>query len=297
LKEAVAYASFPLPMPQARESLPPATVQVSVFVPTSIEAVWIALTRRDEIRRWFGDLSDDLKLAGTVRLDFGDGDFFEIDNVELQARTALRYQWRFLGTGPRNTIAWSIGSEKGGVRVTVTDCEVSRSTATVEELSLGWTDFLRRLQVYCASGQNTRYTWRRQFDGSIELPASAEASARCLLQHAQSLSWLPWSGGLEPGTVVQISDGRKPEHFWIEDVFGPSPLVLRFKLGCSQWLAPTPCEIAIQTRPCGSLLVVSQGDWGDISADDGERSAQRHRFGELWIHALRQAAVLVADRC
>lgn len=297
MKEAVAYPAFPLPMPQAGTGLPRGTVQVSVFVPAACESVWTAITRRDHIRKWFGDISDDLKSSGTFRLDFGDGDFFEIDNIELQPKSALRHQWRFLGTGPRNAIAWSIEPDNGGVRVTVTDREDSRSAATVEELTEGWTDFLRRLQVYIASGQNTRYTWRRQFDGSIELAAPAKAAAGRLLGSDDRLAWLPWSGGVVSEALVRIGDSREPNQFWIRDVIRPSPLALKFALGCSQWQAATPCEIAIQPRPSGSLLVVSQADWEDISADDAERSVQRHRFGELWIEALRRAATLVAVQC
>src|SRR5216684_4233774 len=126
MKEAVAYASFPLPQPQAGTNLPPGMVQVSVFVPAPQHTVWAAVTRRDEIRNWFGDLSNNLKPGGAFRLDFGDGDFFEIMDVALDRPGVLQYRWRFLGTGPSNAIEWIIAPERDGVRVTVTDREPNR---------------------------------------------------------------------------------------------------------------------------------------------------------------------------
>jgi uncharacterized protein YndB with AHSA1/START domain len=295
MKESVPYASFPLAKPQAGTNLPSGTVQVSVFIPAPSDTVWTAITRRDEVRKWFGDLSADLKPGGAARLDFGDGDFFEIADAALDPPHILQYQWRFLGTGPSNTIEWLSVAEDGGVRLTVTDCEPDRTAAMVDELTEGWTDFLRRLQVHGASGQNTRYTWRRQFDGSVELAAEPEAAYALLFAAEGQARWLPWVGEIAHKARVSMIDDRKPNEFEIGDVERPTPLSLRFDFGCLQWHSRTSCELQIQPRLQGSLLVVSHGGWEGISDSENERGGERRRFGELWIEALRRAKMQAGD--
>jgi hypothetical protein len=92
-----------------------------------------------------------------------------------------------------------------------------------------------------------------------------------------------------------MTDDRKPKLFQIRKVDRPTPLALNFELGSAQWLLPTKCELQIQPRPQGSLLVVSQNGWEGISDNDAERGTQRQRFGELWIAALRQAKLRVSN--
>jgi uncharacterized protein YndB with AHSA1/START domain len=295
MNKSVAYASFPLQKPEAGANLPPGTVQVSASIPAPQDTVYAAVTQRDEVRKWFGDLSSDLKPGGTLRLNFGDADFFEITDVALNPPGTLQYRWRFLGTGPSNAIEWIIVPECGGVRVTVTDREPNRSAATVEELIEGWTDFLRRLQVYGATGQNTRYTWRRQFDGSIELPVGSEGAALELLADGGQDRWLPWTGKIAPGATVSMTDDRAPKLFQIRKVDRPAPLALTFEFGATQWQSFTKCKIQVQPWPQGSLLVVSQSGWEQISDNDAERGAQRQRFAELWIAALRRAKLRVSN--
>jgi uncharacterized protein YndB with AHSA1/START domain len=75
----------------SRMSLPPPApsragkgmAQVSVLVSASADVVWAALTERTAVARWFGDLSETLKPNCTCRLDFGDGDYFVIEDVVL----------------------------------------------------------------------------------------------------------------------------------------------------------------------------------------------------------------------
>ncbi len=275
--------------------LTPGTAQVSVLVPAAVVAVWAALTERDVVGRWFGDLSGTLTQGGANRLDFGDGDFFEIDDVVPEPPHRLSYQWRFLGTGPRNAIDWSIEPLKDQCRVTVTDAEASRTPAGVAEMIEGWTDFLQRLRDYCATGQNTRYAWRQEFDGSIELPiAAAEAFDRLTSAEGQR-HWLPWSASaIAPGTPVAMTDNGQPADLTIVTVNRDGKLAMRLSLASLQWLAPTNCSIEIRPWPRGSLLVISHSGWQAISARDDDRATQRHRFSALWIQALRTAQQCVS---
>ncbi len=290
-----ASAAVDLPPPQAGIGLAPGTVQVSVWVPASIDEVWAALTERDIVARWFGDLSTTLKLGGAYRLDFGDGDFFTITDVALAPPNRLSYRWRFLGTGPDNDISWSIASRDGKCLVTVTDFEASRTRDGVAEMTAGWTDFLQRLQAYGATGQNSRYAWRKEFDGSIELPIEATEAFDALLSAEGQRHWMPWSAAaIAPGTPVTMSDGNRPERLTIGTVERSGSQSLRFTLTCPEWRAATECLVRLQPWPRGSLLIVSHNGWQAISLRDAEQAAQRMRFGTLWTQALRAARQVVS---
>ncbi len=280
---------------QAPPGLPCGTVQVSVLVPMSAARVWPVLTRRDLVGQWFGDLSDSLRSGGHHRLDFGDGDFFEIYDVVLNLPSRVSYNWRFLGTGPINSISWHIEPKDGASLVTVTDREDSRELKTAAELVKGWTDFLARLQGYCSTGQNTRYGWRQEFDGSIELPAEAATAASVLLSPAGQRCWMPWSGGApKQDATVTVDDGLQPSQLNVSGAQNAGDLGISFALGCSQWLVPTECVVQVRERPRGSLLVVSHTGWQTISDNDHERSVQRQRFGRLWTKALHAAQEIMA---
>jgi uncharacterized protein YndB with AHSA1/START domain len=265
------------------------TAQVSVLVLASVDEVWTAVTQRDVVGRWFGDLSRSLEPGGSYRLDFGDGDFFAIDDVAIEPPRHLSYQWRFLGTGPRNAIDWTIEPVDRQCRVTVTDSEASRTPQGVAEMIEGWTDFLQRLRDYCATGQNTRYAWRQEFDGSIELAVDADRAFERLTSADGQRQWLPWLGdAIAKGASLTMSDGAEPEQFTIGAV-DRDGTALRFALTCPEWLAPTQVALKVTPWPGGSLLIVSHTGWQAISKRDNERAVARHRFGTLWIQALRNA--------
>src|SRR5262245_34013681 len=131
------------------------TVRVTVAAP--LEPVWEAITQREVVRRWFGELSTSLRTGVEARLDFGDGDFFAITDVHLGAPTHVSYSWRFLGTGATNKICWDVDTREDFRVITVTDDEPFRSASEVDELTAGWTDFLDRLATYLSTGNITRY--------------------------------------------------------------------------------------------------------------------------------------------
>jgi uncharacterized protein YndB with AHSA1/START domain len=269
-------------------------VRVSVLVPATVAEIWVALTERDVVGRWFGDLSETLRPGGTHRLDFGDGDFFAITDVTLDPPHRAAYRWRFLGTSPSDAISWSVERERAGCRVTVTDTEPSRTAAGCDEMVEGWTDFLQRLQDHCITGQNTRYAWRSEFGGSIELPlAPGRAWERLFPAESQGL-WMPWSGAaIASGAAVTMRDQQQPARLTIRTVEKTGASVLRFTLTCPQWRAATECRFDIQPWPSGALLVVTHTGWPDIDARDSEQAAQRARFGTLWTNGLRAARDLL----
>lgn len=292
MKRARAPASRDLDLPQV--DIHAGAVRVSVALPIPPGEAFIALTDRAAVAQWFGDLSASLAQDGLCRLDFGDGDFFEISGIEIDPPRAVSYRWRFLGTGPSSAVAWVIVPHRGGCRVTVTDREADRDRKAAAELGEGWRDFLKRLRDHCVTGANTRYSWRREFDGSIELALDADAAAALLFDHAGQRGWMPLTAdALRSGVTATSTDGARPEHFTIGSVVSAG-LVRHFTLGCPEWSKSTECRIEIQHRPAGALLVVAHQGWEGISADEAEQGLQRERFGRLWTDALHRAQRAVA---
>jgi len=290
-------AAIRLPGPVPGAGLAPGIVEVSVIVPAAAEQVWTALTQPDVVGQWFGNLSGPLEPGGSCRLDFGDGDFFEITDVVLRPPYRLSYAWRFLGTGPKNAISWVIEPQGDNCRVVVTDAEPSRTPEGVAELTEGWTDFLQRLQAFCATGRNARYAWRREFDGAIELSIEPQRAFELLLSADGQKRWMPWSTqAIAAGATVTMRDGRLPATLTIGAVERIGATALRFALTCPEWNAPTECMVKTQPAPQGALLVIAHNGWQDISAHDGERAEQRARFGSLWTQALHRAQELARQK-
>ncbi len=269
-------------------------VEVSVTVSAAPERVWQALTEPALVRLWFGELSGPLSQGASQRLDFEDGDYFTLSDIRCRPPNRLEYRWRFLGTGPRDTIVWDIEPGPDGSRVTVTDSESARAPENVTELEDGWSDFLGRLQRHLATGEITRYDWRRDFDGAIELPVSVEqASERLLAEESHGL-WLPFGAtALAEGEMAMVPDGLAPERFELSKVDWRSPTSVRFELAAPGWARGTNCRLEIKPHRDGAILVVSHNGWENIGADNAYHMAQRKRFGELWIEALQRARRLV----
>lgn len=261
-------------------------VRVQVTVPAKVDRVWAALTQRGVVGNWFGDLSQDLAPDTEVRLDFGDADFFAIQNVVLQPPSRLFYSWRFLGTGPKDEITWELSSLPEGAAVTVNDFEPSRSKEAAQELSEGWIDFLERLQGFLVSGKITRYDWRRSFDGSIELPISREAAANILFAPQAQPKWLPF-GYLAGDRANDSAEERAVYAAWN----GCCEVLCQVQ--APRWARTTDCLLKITSSATGSTLTIRHTGWEEISQDPLFCTQQRRKFGELWIKALQQAKHLV----
>lgn len=284
--------SWPAPQGEAPGA---GAVRVSVLIPGTPAVAWRALTERDSVRCWFGDLSETLRAGGSHRLDFGDGDFFAISGVTLEPPRSITYCWRFLGTSPIDSIAWSIAAEDGACRVTVTDTQSGRTPAGCDEMIEGWTDFLQRLQDYRLTGRSTRYAWRQEFGGSIELAVEPARAFERLLSAEGQHRWLPWSGdAIAPGATLMMTDGAEPQRLRVGSVEQDGAR-LRFTLTYPAWRADTDCCIELQPWPSGALLVVTHTGWPAIDLLPAEQAAQRARFGTLWTHALRNAKAFLTN--
>jgi uncharacterized protein YndB with AHSA1/START domain len=257
-------------------------VRATVLAPAPLARVWDAIIRRESVSMWFGDLSMDISANKSIRLDFGDGDFFVIESARAAAPTKLEYYWRFLGTGPRDAIKWDLVDRGENCLVTVTDYEPARSEKACIELAEGWTDFLERLEKHMRTGGLTRYDWRRDFDGSIELPVSPTEAMRVLSAHRGQFIWNPWEKILRADPVK------------VSGLDWKSPQCVEFQVQAANWKHATSCRLAIVPRPqaCSAMIVRHTG-WEGISDDSVFCMTERRRFCDKWISALKETQTLV----
>ena len=187
-------------------------VNVSTAVPVPLPIVWGAVTLPDQVRQWFGDLSSPMVPGAAVRIDFGDGDFFDAHIDEVRAEEMVRFRWRFLGVGPEAEVRWELGRGAGDTTVTVHDSCPGRPPSDVAQLNAGWRDFLGRLGTYLATGESARYAWREVIDGGTNLPAG---------------TWLPLSDSTVTDWLPIASEGAQPRWFFIVDDDGPRRFAIR----------------------------------------------------------------------
>lgn len=279
------------------QDMPAQPVRRTIATPAPPEEVWRALTDAPEVAQWFGLLTPGLVEGGKAWLDFGDGDFFELEAIHLERPHLLRYIWRFLGIGARDTITWRVIANGSGSLVTVTDSEPERSPEWVEELEAGWLDFTQRLERFLQTRTHNRYDWSREIHAGIELDCAVGAAGRALFASAhEGADWLPFSGGAWPeGGTVTVKDELEPAHFTISEVISDDPSCLQFKLNCNEWLNPTRCFLELLPRNGGSMFTLRHSGWEAIDFSGEEQRRQRKRFCGLWIAALKNARRLVAD--
>lgn len=269
------------------------TVSVSFSTQKPREDVWRALTDTDALKMWFGELSAPLEGPAPIRLDFGDGDFFSIEDVRLSPPTDAGYAWRFMGIGPRDSISWVVEDGPSGCVVTVADREPGRRREDASYLRYGWLDFTDRLCRFLDTGQSTRYDWRRELDVTIEVDVEAKQAWSALFDDNHIHLWLPViDGNLRNGSRLVMHRGAGPR-----SVFSVSGLQHRscrttFELTGEGWLAPTRCELVVTSRRTGSLLSVSQTQWDVIQTSTELILRERQAFADLWIEALTKARAI-----
>ena len=248
-------------------ALPDGTVRVSVDVRRPVHAVWAALTDSDELRQWFGAVDPPMRAGCRTRVDFGDGDFFDVSVIGMTA-PVVELEWSFLGVGTPHRVLWTADKQSAGTRVTVVDRDPGRGPAAAAGMVDGWSDFLLRLRGYVETGEPTRYDWRGDLDGEIDLSAPLDPLAPGVL-----LRWLPVA-----------TDGDRPSWFFIVDADGPR----RFPV--SDWsLDPVgTLTFAVALDPGGDALTRCTVE--STLTFSGRRLSFRHtgwRETELPLHRVR----------
>jgi uncharacterized protein YndB with AHSA1/START domain len=269
-------------------------VEVTRAVRASATQVWETLTEPEIVSRWFGNLTSSLKVGDRTTLEFGDGDFFVLDVLQMEAPHTLQYVWRFLGIGPADTVTWNINDHDHGCLFTVTDSEERRTREAASLLRKGWLDFTERLEEFLRTGHSTRYNWRHELDASIELAGKRKAIWDVLFDAQLCRKWLSLSDSLiETDAFLRIEDGLQPSELRLLDVKLDAPKYAQFSLAHKEWLSPTSCNLELTQRGRDTLLTVSNNGWESISIDDEYQKQQRKRLCEFWIAALKRARALI----
>lgn len=267
------------------------TVVVSAPVAAPAQDAWRALTNPDRVAMWFGELTDELKAGAAVSLQFGDGDFFDIEVSEVDAsRRRLRWTWRFMGCGVRQNIEFEVLPRPDATAtVIVRDREPRRARTASLELGEGWRDFTSRLQRYLATAERTRYDWRDEIDVCIELPASADDASRILIAHAGD--WLPLDHGenLFTADAIVLEDDHTAGWLAIEDVAPSGPRSVRFAARPDGLRRTTTCAISIEPLGSDAVLVINHRGFRELDAPDDRRRHCRMRCAQIWVDAAWRA--------
>jgi uncharacterized protein YndB with AHSA1/START domain len=268
--------------------------RVSIESDASPDEAFAALVEQERLAKWFGAPTVPLVAGGKTRIDFGDGDFFELEEIAIDAPKQLRYSWRFLGLSAKNLITWTIArGAKGGSVITVMDDYAKRTPEGVEEMLEGWRDFTARLKGYLATGKSTRYDWRRDLDGGVEVPVPVETAVSRLFTAEGLAAWQPWPM-TAPGTSIRLDDGAAPAELKLTEVDRSRPNEIRLAVAAQSWKAPTHCTIAVRERPGGTVITFSHIGWEGIGGSDEEQHRQRERFCGHWIESMKRARSLLA---
>ncbi|MFI7303826.1 SRPBCC domain-containing protein [Micromonospora aurantiaca] len=254
-------------------------VRTAITVPVGVDDLWAALTDPVRLAAWFGTTRGDWHVRTPWRIDFGDGDFFVVTPVRVTDDRLIEFTWSFLGVGPEQHVTWRAEPTSGGARLTVEDADPVRPPAEIEQMRAGWTDFLQRLDGYLRTGRSTRYDWRSDIDGSVDLPPGWDAFEPSLLYR-----WLPVA-----------SDGFRPAWFFVVDADGPRrfPLddwsvregTVTFTVQVTERGAGTTAELALHRLADRQRLEFSHQGWRHLGLPDNRAHALRRRFAAAWTAA------------
>lgn len=281
----------PVPPEAPVGELRPGAVRVKLHLAAEPEDVWPALTERTSLARWFGDLSGPLRVGTDIRLDFGDGDFFTVHPTAIIPERTLAFDWRFLGVGKRQSVVWNLrpaapsGGRTGSV-LTVEDHDDTRGPAEAGQLLDGWTDFLTRLGAHLHSGRTTRYQWRDDIDGAVDLPTALFQP----LRYPAVLDWLPIAvDGFRPAWFFVVDD-QGPRRFALHDWDLRVDDQLTFTVEIPQARTHPVCRVSLTPAgPHRSRLSFVHHGWARLGLPHGRVQELRRRFAATWVASLEAA--------
>jgi uncharacterized protein YndB with AHSA1/START domain len=136
--------------------LTPGRVLTSFRVGVPAAVAWAALTDASIVACWLGTLTTELRPGAKARLDLGDGDFYDIDDIDIgpigSLAASLRYRWRLMGVGAPSRVTWTIWRSPHSSGVTIIDDDPYRTLDEAIEISQRWPDLAERLQRFLVTG-------------------------------------------------------------------------------------------------------------------------------------------------
>jgi uncharacterized protein YndB with AHSA1/START domain len=273
------------------------TVRVAIQVDRSIDAAWLALTDPVQVSKWFGELDQPWLVGRACRIDFGDGDFFVATAIEIVEGKYVEFEWSFLGVGPLQRIRWSVKARPlYSSELIVEDHDPARTPAETDQMVTGWTDFFGRLQQYLSTGRTSRYEWREDIDGGVDLPAGGFDP----LATETIYRWLPIAtDGFAPRWFFVVDD-EGPRRFRVDGWTYNSPAEVAFTVEIPEASVPTLCTVVVEPTAggaggAGCRLRFSHTGWRALGLTEHRSRVLRSRFAAAWIAALEQARGLAAD--
>jgi uncharacterized protein YndB with AHSA1/START domain len=267
------------------------SVRVGVRVATSVDDAWSALCDQTRVGQWFGDLDRPWRPGEPVRIDFGDGDFFDAITRQVVDHRLIEFEWRFLGAGQLNSIRWTTSAIPGGTEIVVRDTDPHRTPAEADQLTSGWQDFFGRLAHYLTTGERSRYEWRQDIDGSVDLPdGTVDPLAAAMLPQ-----WLPIAtDGFVPRWFFVV-DEDGPRRFRVDDWIADPDKGLTFSIAIpteGAATAPTSCTVSLDELDGVSRLRFTHTGWRELGLPERRSRLLRRRFATAWTAAIAQAREL-----
>ncbi len=226
----------------------------------STEHAWACLTEPAKLTSWFGD-TDSISVGSTTRFDFGDGDYFIAEVLELNRPTDIHMSWRFMGIGQTFTVRVLLSPHSEGTEVTVID-HGSLTVEEVDSLREGWDDFLMRLSQFVDNGGWVRYEWSQTIGISVILGSRAR----------------------RPFPTEMVDSAWLTKHFPDAEfeIERPDENILTLRFGERSW-AGKQTEALLESRalaPDRLYLGVVHKGWENLPADSCLR--ERRRYAGLW---------------
>jgi uncharacterized protein YndB with AHSA1/START domain len=239
------------------------TVKVVQRLRAPADVVFAAITEGRQLSQWFAQ-SGDLRLGESVRLDFGDGDFFSARVVALAPPRRLELEWRFMNLGPTFRIGVEVESRDGESELVVID-QGAASDAEARSLEEGWADFLARLMRWLRTGENTRYRW----SDTISLAAFAAQPVEAVIDLIGGERW--WRRWFPSAHVINL---------------GVDGSAMSVELKEPPWLDGTRARVTVTNDGRHTRVDAVHSGW--VQMPEAIQVAERRRYAEAWCAALTE---------
>lgn len=245
-------------------------VVVEVQIAAPAEAVWAAITKPEEIERWFPlQAQGDGALGGVIEISWGDERWWGLRVVEAQPGEHLRLAEAAEPPEPATTrlfVDYHLESRGGATLVRLVHSGFGPGEEWdewLEGLDAGWGFFLRNLKLYLERHPRLKRTmaWARPVVTGSRAAIWSALLGTCGIQ-------VDPSAILAPGTPCDVRLGDDDYHGIVEVVVPGRTLAV---------LLPTEADTLVFLEVEGEGEGGKVGIWISVYRDDGGRAAKLQR--------------------